>query len=59
MTVLFGLAALAVLIWMANNYLKADPRKLAAVLKIAGGIAALAFAAFLGARSSARTCSGS
>jgi hypothetical protein len=50
MTVLFGLAALAVLIWMAQKYLQADPRKLAAVLKLSGGIAALAFAAFLAVR---------
>src|SRR5436305_507490 len=34
----------------AQKYLQADPRKLAAVLKLAGGIALLAFAAFLGAR---------
>jgi len=50
MTLLLGLAALAVLLWAAQKYLQADPRKLAAVLKIAGGIAALAFAAFLGLR---------
>ncbi|MEJ0076441.1 MAG: DnaJ domain-containing protein [Alphaproteobacteria bacterium] len=50
MTVLFGLAALAILLWAAQKYLQADPRKLAAVLKLAGGIALLAFAAFLGAR---------
>ena len=36
MTLLFGLAALAVLLWMAQKYLKADPRKLAAVLKLVG-----------------------
>ena len=41
MTLLFGLAALAVLLWMAQKYLQADPRKLAAVLKLAGGIALL------------------
>ncbi len=50
MTVLFGLAALAFLLWSAQKYLQADPRKLAAVLKLAGGIAMLAFAVFLGAR---------
>src|SRR4051812_45827285 len=50
MTVLLGLASLAMLLWMAQKYLKADPRKLAAVLKLAGGIAALAFAAFLAVR---------
>ena len=50
MTLLLGLAALAVLLWMAQKYLQADPRKLAAVLKLSGGIAALAFAAFLALR---------
>jgi hypothetical protein len=50
MTLLLGLASLAVLLWAAQKYLKADPRKLAAVLKLAGGIALLAFAAFLGLR---------
>ena len=50
MTVLFGLAALAILLWAAQKYLQADPRKLAAVLKLSGGIALLAFAAFLGLR---------
>jgi hypothetical protein len=50
MTLLFGLAALAVLLWMAQKYLKADPRKLAATLKLSGGIALLGFAAFLGVR---------
>ena len=50
MTVLLGLVALAILLWAAQKYLQADPRKLAAVFKLAGGIALLAFAAFLGAR---------
>ena len=50
MTLLFGLAALAILLWAAQKYLQADPRKLAAVLKLSGGITLLAFAAFLGAR---------
>ena len=50
MTLLFGLAALAVLLWMAQKYLQADPRKLAATLKLSGGIALLGFAAFLGVR---------
>jgi hypothetical protein len=44
MTLLFGLLALAVLLWMAQKYLQADPRKLAAVLKLSGGIAALGLA---------------
>ena len=50
MTLLFGLAALAVLLWAAQKYLQADPRKLAAVLKLSGGIALLVFAAFLALR---------
>ena len=50
MTLLFGLAALAILLWAAQKYLQADPRKLAAVLKLSGGIALLTFAAFLGLR---------
>ena len=50
MTLLFGLAALAVLLWMAQKYLQADPRKLAAMLKLSGGIALLGFAALLAVR---------
>src|SRR6187455_1544810 len=50
MTLLFGLAALAVLLWMAQKYLQADPRKLAAVLKLSGGIAALSFATLFALR---------
>jgi DnaJ domain len=50
MTLLLGLASLAILLWAVQKYLKADPRKLAAVLKLSGGIVLLAFAAFLGLR---------
>jgi hypothetical protein len=50
MTLLLGLAALAVLLWMAHKYLQADPRKLAAVLKLAGGIALLGAATLFAAR---------
>jgi hypothetical protein len=50
MTLLFGLVALALLLWMAQKYLRADPRKLAAVLKLSGGIVALGFAAFFAVR---------
>ena len=50
MTLLLGLVALAVLLWMAQKYLQADPRKLVAVLKLSGGIALLGFAAFLAVR---------
>jgi hypothetical protein len=50
MTVLFGLVALALLLWMAQKYLKADPRKLAAAAKLAGGLGLLGLAAVLGLR---------
>jgi hypothetical protein len=50
MIVLFGIVALAILIWMAQKYLQADPKKLAAILKLSGGIALLAIAALLGLR---------
>ena len=50
MTLLFGLVALAILLWAAQKYLKADPRKLAAVLKLSGGITLLVFAAFFAVR---------
>ena len=50
MTLLFGLVALAVLLWMAQKYLQADPRKLAAMLKLSGGIALLALAGLFAAR---------
>ena len=44
MSLLFGIVALAILLWMAQKYLKADPHKLAAVLKLSGGIALLGVA---------------
>ena len=44
MTLLFGIVALAILLWMAQKYLKADPHKLAAMLKLAGGIGLLGVA---------------
>jgi hypothetical protein len=47
MTTLFGLAALAVLLWMAQKYLRADPRKLAALAKPVSGVALLGVAAYL------------
>jgi len=48
MTLLIGLASLAILLWAAQKYLKADPRKLAAILKLGGGIALLGVAVLLG-----------
>ena len=50
MTALFGIVALAILLWMAQKYLKADPRKLAATLKLAGGIALLGAAGLFAAK---------
>ena len=50
MTVILGLISLAIILWFANSYLKADPRKIAAVLKVSGGIAALGFAALMAVR---------
>jgi hypothetical protein len=50
MTLLFGIVALAILLWMAQKYLQADPRKLAAMLKLAGGIALLGIAGLFAAK---------
>lgn len=41
MQILFGLAALALLVWLANNYVKANPALLSRYSKKAGGVAAL------------------
>ncbi len=50
MTLLVGLASLAILLWAAQKYLQADPRKLARWAKPGGGIALLVLAALLGMR---------
>jgi DnaJ-like protein len=50
MTLLLGVIGLAVLLWLLNSYVKLDPHRLAAILKLSGGIAALAGAVFLAAR---------
>ena len=50
MTLLFGIVSLAILLWMAQKYLRADPRKLAATLKLSGGIALLAVAGLFAAK---------
>src|SRR5689334_5416151 len=50
MTVLIGIAALAVLIWMAQSYLQADPRKLAKLAKPAAGAVLLGLALLIGVR---------
>ena len=50
MSLLFGIVALAILLWMAQKYLKADPHKLAAMLKLSGGIALLGVAGLFAAK---------
>jgi hypothetical protein len=45
-----GLVAVALIYSALNLFRNADPTRLARLLKVAGGIAALAFAAFIGAR---------
>jgi hypothetical protein len=50
MTILLGIAALALLLWMAQKYLQADPRKLVALAKPAAGVALLGAAALLAMR---------
>ena len=50
MTVLFGLVALLILLWLARGFVKANPKALAIALRWGGGIAALGVAAFLAIR---------
>jgi hypothetical protein len=50
MTLLLGLVCLAIILWSIQKFLKADPRKLAALGKPAGGVALLLAAGFLGLR---------
>ncbi|MEA2929031.1 MAG: hypothetical protein QOG38_1459 [Hyphomicrobiales bacterium] len=50
MTLVLGLASLAIILGMAQKYLKTDPRKLAAMAKPAGGVLALLGAGFLALR---------
>jgi DnaJ domain len=49
-TLIFGLVVLVVVLWAASIFAKSDPHKLVRVLRPAGGIGALALAAFLGLR---------
>jgi DnaJ-like protein len=49
-TVIFGVIALALLLMATNAFASADPRKLAPVVKMVGGMGALGGAAFLAAR---------
>ena len=46
----FGILVLVLGLWLLNNFAKADPKMLAKVARPAGGIVALALAAFLGFR---------
>jgi len=46
-TLFFGIVVLALVLWGLNAYSKADPKYLAKVLRPAGGILAVAAAAFL------------
>jgi len=47
MTLLLGLAALGIILWFINGFVKANPRGLAIGMKAAGGIALLALAGVL------------
>jgi len=49
-TLVFGILVLVLVLWALNAYSKADPKMLARLLPTAGGIGALALAAFLGLR---------
>jgi DnaJ-like protein len=48
--IIFGIVVLALLLWASNAFASVDPRKLAPVMKFAGGFGALGGAAFLAAR---------
>jgi len=48
--IVFGILVLALLLWASNAFAGVDPRKLAPVVKFAGGFGALGGAAFLAAR---------
>jgi hypothetical protein len=49
-TLIIGILALVLLLWLLHSFVRSDPHKVAAVLKISGGIGALAGAAFFGVR---------
>src|SRR2546427_11827556 len=49
-TIVFGVIALALLLMAMNVFAKSDPRKLAPVVKMVGGVGALGGAAFLASR---------
>jgi len=49
-TLILGILALVVILWLLNSFTRSNPQVVATVLKTGGGIAALAGAAFFGAR---------
>jgi hypothetical protein len=49
-TIFIGLLALALVLWLAKSFTKADPKFMIRVGRTAGGLVALAGAAFLGVR---------
>ena len=49
-TLLIGLLALILVLWLLKSFARIDPQNLIKVSRMAGGIAALAGAAFMGAR---------
>ena len=55
--IIFGILVLALLLWASNAFTYVDPRKLAPVVKFAGGFGALGGAAFLAALMALAACS--
>src|SRR5947209_4099596 len=49
-TLIIGALALILVLWLANSFTRSNPRTVGVVMKTGGGIAALAGAAFMGAR---------
>src|SRR4029077_20592366 len=49
-TLFIGLLALALVLWLLKSFARTDPRHLIKIGKTAGGVVALAGAAFLGSR---------
>jgi hypothetical protein len=49
-TIFIGLLALALVLWLVKSFTKADPKYMIRIARTAGGIVALAGAAFLGVR---------
>ena len=49
-TLFVGLLALALVLWLMKSFVQVDPRYLVKVARTAGGVLALAGAAFLGSR---------